>query len=319
MTKIWAAAVGASLLLPTLTPAYAASYGNVNGDGSLDVRDVRMMLQIAGGLAPVGNPAVRLGDVAPLTDYENGYFGDGKITMGDAVRLMRRLNGKEPAEWPAKSNYYQLQAGNTFTVNTLDDDGNVNGQVTNTVMAAVDETQGGVTYVVTPVSDGGDNEQRLVTGKRVNGAVVPFTDSQGRRALGATQFTFNDSMAAFDPPLVTLVYPVQQGTQWSGSTKTKIAGLSVTINYTGVISGPETVTVSAGQFSDVYKVTLEYSGGLPPLASVTGKEYYWFAPYVGPIQHGFTRTTKTLSGTQTVARNPDLKLSAANIHGLRYP
>lgn len=318
MSRFWAITALCAALLSPAALAATPAYGDVDGNGAVNILDARLLARIAGGLAP-GNPAAnRYGDVAPLNNYDAGSFGDGKITLADASRLMRRLNGQEPADWPAKANYYQLQPGNTFTVRKFNESGTATGDVTTTVQQPVQETVGGVTYIVYPLTGSDGSEQRLVTGKLDGANTVPFTDSQGRPALGATRFTFNDSTSTFNPPLVVLTYPVQAGTTWSGTTQGVITGISASINYTGTISGPVTLDVPAGHFENAFKVTLAYNGSAG-FASATGEEYYWFVPFLGPVQHGFTRTISSFLGNQVKTVNPDIKLTAATVHGVQYP
>jgi len=316
-TMISAAAIMASVPASAATPLY----GDADGNGTLDLQDVRILARIAGGLSANNATTERAGDVAPLYDYEAGSFGDGKVTLQDAGRLLRKVQGQETGEWPAKPNYYQIQQGNTFTVRKYDATGNPTGapDVLSTVQAPVQEAVGGVTYIVHPVTGSDGSEQRIVTAKLGSGGQQePFTDSLGRPALGATRFTFGDTISTFNPPLVVLVYPVENGTTWSGTTQGVISGISAAINYTGTISGPVTVDVPAGRFENAYKVTLAYSGNAG-LATATGEEYFWFVPFLGPVQHGFTRTTVSFLGTQVKTVNPDIKLVGADIHGVQYP
>jgi hypothetical protein len=72
-------------------------YGDVNADGVVDAGDVVAALQSAGGLSASAN--VNNGDVAPKPSSQAGGFGDGQITVVDAVRILRRIHGLEPT-WP---------------------------------------------------------------------------------------------------------------------------------------------------------------------------------------------------------------------------
>jgi hypothetical protein len=321
VARFWAAAaLGAALLLPAAQAATPA-YGDVDGNGVVDRNDVKLLAQIAGGLAPASVAALRSGDVAPVNDFNAGSFGDGRITTLDVARLARKVNGKEPAEWPAKSSFYQLEAGNTFTTRKYDATGTATTapDVLSTVQAPVQETVGGVTYIVSPITGSDASEQRLVTAKLDGtGNQVPFTDSQGRPAIGATKFSFGGDVSTFNPPLVLLVYPVQAGTTWTGTTQAVISGYNVLATYTGTITGPEVVDVPAGHFENAYKVTIAYSGSAG-FASASGEEYYWFVPFLGPVQHGYTRTITSILGNQVKAVNPDIKLVSANVHGVKYP
>lgn len=81
----------------TTGPTQPTQYGDVNADGTVDGADVVAALQSAAGLSATGN--VNDGDVAPKPSPQAGGFGDGRISLCDAVRILRRLNGLEPV-WP---------------------------------------------------------------------------------------------------------------------------------------------------------------------------------------------------------------------------
>jgi hypothetical protein len=65
--------------------------GDANADGLVNVEDVILALQTAGGAIPPGGSGLNIlnADVWPPAT------GDGKVTLEDAVRIWRRLNGLE--------------------------------------------------------------------------------------------------------------------------------------------------------------------------------------------------------------------------------
>lgn len=313
MFRIWAhAALGAALLGAA---AHAAPvYGDANGSSTLTAADVVTLARIAGGLASASKDVVRYSDVAPVVNNTAGQFGDGRITVTDVVRVARQVANPALPDFPAKVTAYAAQEGNTFTVRKYDEDGNPKGDEVATAGAPTQQVVSGVTYVINPL-DSSEGQQRLTSEKIVDGNVVPFTDAQGRAALGATQLSFGGTVTPFDPPLVLVVYPFQAGTTWSGTTKTVISGQSVSVNYTGTVSAVETLDVPAGHFDNAWKVSLDYSGKLG-FITANGTDTFWFVPYLGPIRHGYTRTI-TFAGTTTVM--PDAELAAATVHGAHFP
>jgi len=73
-----------------LLPAHIPS-GDVDGDGSVTIADVLLVLRAATGLAPLSATLLYDGDVAPLV---NGVpVPDGKIDVGDALLILRKVVG----------------------------------------------------------------------------------------------------------------------------------------------------------------------------------------------------------------------------------
>ena len=65
--------------------------GDVNGDGTVDIKDALMVLQAAVGLIPVTPAIMQQGDVAPL---ENGIpVPDGRLNVIDALVILRKAAG----------------------------------------------------------------------------------------------------------------------------------------------------------------------------------------------------------------------------------
>ncbi len=74
-------------------------YGDLNGDGAINVQDAIVGLKAAVGLATLDNLQLLNGDVAPApgTGINNGAaFGDGKLTVSDVVKLLRVSVGLDP-------------------------------------------------------------------------------------------------------------------------------------------------------------------------------------------------------------------------------
>lgn len=67
---------------------YFAPYGDVNGDGKIEVVDAMLALRIAVGLDPTTDNALLYGDVAPLVDGRPNP--DGRINAADAMLILRK-------------------------------------------------------------------------------------------------------------------------------------------------------------------------------------------------------------------------------------
>jgi hypothetical protein len=76
-------------------------YGDVNGDGQINSEDVTALTQMVAGLTPTTSAQMTRSDVYPpaANDPVQHRPGDGKLTMLDAVRLARFLEGSRGV-WP---------------------------------------------------------------------------------------------------------------------------------------------------------------------------------------------------------------------------
>lgn len=309
--QMWGAAV--SILIGGAAHS-APIYGDVNGNGSVDMGDAVVLCKVAGGLAPITDTIRRNGDVAPVNDYNGGSFGDGKITVLDVLRVARKAAGTSTVAWPANPTGYLLEAGATYVTRKYDKLGTAltgpgtgSADVSTTFSGPTSETVGGTTYDTVFLATSSDGDvQRLVQ--------VLDASNTPTQVL-ATELTLGSNPTRFNPPIVVLKYPLQNGTNWTGTTMATdtATNTQVSASYTGSITGPDSITMADGvhSFDNAYKVTLSYSAGF----LLNGSEYYWFVPFVGPVQHGFTRTVLF----STTAVNPDYKLVWANIHGVLYP
>jgi hypothetical protein len=67
---------------------FGAPRGDADGDGDVDLDDVRTVLRAGGGLGTAAS--VPNGDVAPAPN------GDGRLDILDAARILRHLANLEP-------------------------------------------------------------------------------------------------------------------------------------------------------------------------------------------------------------------------------
>ncbi|MGQ9697583.1 MAG: outer membrane protein assembly factor BamB family protein [Armatimonadota bacterium] len=70
------------------------AYGDINADGRVDVKDVTLVLGYVLAGRPLTDEQFTAADVAPAG------APDGRVSIGDAVRILRRAVGIEPAPWP---------------------------------------------------------------------------------------------------------------------------------------------------------------------------------------------------------------------------
>lgn len=66
-----------------------ALWGDVNGDSALSIADAREAMRVAAGL--VKPTSITAGDVAPEYPATSISYGDGKLNVIDAVRILRRV------------------------------------------------------------------------------------------------------------------------------------------------------------------------------------------------------------------------------------
>ncbi len=71
-----------------------ADVGDVNGDSRINVKDVIRALQYAEGLRAPNADQLRRADVYPVVGTEGRALGDGRVTLADALRLLRYLTGR---------------------------------------------------------------------------------------------------------------------------------------------------------------------------------------------------------------------------------
>lgn len=74
--------------------------GDLNGDGAVTAKDVSTALSIALGIRPALPRELFVGDVAPVPGSGGRPFGDGRVCLNDALRILRRAAGLEPDPWP---------------------------------------------------------------------------------------------------------------------------------------------------------------------------------------------------------------------------
>lgn len=85
-----------SVTSPEGSASPAVVYGDLNGDGKVNVQDATMALQIAVGLVQATDAQMAAGDVAPtpgIGPRAGQPFGDGKVNVSDATRILQRAVG----------------------------------------------------------------------------------------------------------------------------------------------------------------------------------------------------------------------------------
>ncbi|HEY3284105.1 MAG TPA: hypothetical protein VGN26_17685 [Armatimonadota bacterium] len=76
--------------------------GDINGNGRVDVADAVMGLKAVAGLITLDAAQAQAADVYPKPGTGGRPFGDGKVTIPDILRILKRVAGLEPGStWPA--------------------------------------------------------------------------------------------------------------------------------------------------------------------------------------------------------------------------
>ena len=70
-----------------------AEYGDLDGDGTVDSRDVNTLFQLFLGVRPATPPEAKLGDALPVQPGGNPQRGDGELKAEDLNWLYRRSMG----------------------------------------------------------------------------------------------------------------------------------------------------------------------------------------------------------------------------------
>ncbi|MFP6654453.1 MAG: dockerin type I domain-containing protein, partial [Myxococcota bacterium] len=120
-------AVCAIALMMLAPPATAQSQfngaGDLNDDGTIDMEDVRLMMQIIKGEIALDNLTLELADIAPVADR------DSEVNANDLAVLMRAV-GNDDFDGDGRDNDDELTDGfgeNPFLADT-DGDGLTDGE-----------------------------------------------------------------------------------------------------------------------------------------------------------------------------------------------
>lgn len=91
-TKLSAVLAAVVLTAITLTPSFARP-GDVNGDGIIALQDVLLVLRASLGLTTLTPEASADADVAPRPGTQGRLYGDGQVTVADAIRILQVVVG----------------------------------------------------------------------------------------------------------------------------------------------------------------------------------------------------------------------------------
>jgi len=277
------------LLLPTGCQAAQMAYGDVNGDGSLDIKDVGWALRAALKLVDLSPEAYHAADVAPLRSPYS--FGDGTVDVSDVMRILRRMLGLEPDPWPARLTYFPLDPGNMWiytdtqgnsVLATVEGLADVDGQPAYEVRLSTGES-----YYLRQDEQPQDPETPLVL------RLLRRVDSNG-------------VASTYIPPIDLLRYPATPGRTWEGQVTIPAGVFTMSGTYTTTIVGEETVTTPAGQF-DAIKVHTSLSATAFGISIHLVLEYH-YAPWFGWAD---------LNATDLA--NGPLISTSANVHQVAYP
>ena len=265
-------------------------FGDVDGNGRVEIADVQLSLRAALHISELPAAASKAADVAPLRSPDS--FGDGRIDVRDVVRILRRAIGLEKDPWPARLSFFLLEPGNSWTY---------------------DNAKKGDTMTITvgdPIAIGGQGAYPVTLSSGETDYLRQDEQSQDPENPTVLRLLRRVETGGLDltfvPPIDLLRYPAVVGKTWSGSVAVPIGFLTAKGNYTTTILAQETVSTPAGDF-DTYKVKTDISASAFGI-SLDESAVYHYAPWFGWVDIA-TKDPDV----------PDLIAASANIHGTTYP
>ncbi|MGQ9524992.1 MAG: dockerin type I repeat-containing protein [Armatimonadota bacterium] len=279
-----------TVLLLCAACAYGAQsvlYGDMNGDARLDVMDVGLAFRAALGLREFPQEIMRSADVAPRRSTD--AFGDGRVDVSDVLRLLRYVLGLEGDPWPAREVLFPVETGNWWSY--ADGNGSVvTAEVGPRVqIEVVDHYEDA--YEV-KLSNGESYWMRQDGGE--DGPVLKLLRKTERNGVTST----------FVPAVELVRHPLYVGKVWSGRTAVPI-GMPSEGEFVSEVVREETVSTEAGTFR-TYQVKTQVAIKVGPW-QVGFTLYSRYAPWFGWV---------TLSDS---ADRDELRVTSANVHGVRYP
>lgn len=304
------ATVFAMLAAPRLNAVPLPLYGDMNGDGTVDIMDVGLALRAALGLREFPAEVMRAVDVAPRrTEYT---FGDGRVDVSDVLRLLRYTLGLESDPWPAKPSFFPIELGNAWTY--ADSNGNtITARVEKMVRVEgllYSKETGQYTYnPLAPESESAEAyEVVLSNGQAYRLRQDEVPGESGRRfvlrMLGRTEP--GGATSTFVPPVELVRYPFEIGESWGGDVSLPAGGLTPKGTYSSKVLKRDVMSTPAGRF-EVFHIETVVSTqvfGVP----IGFRENWYYSPWFGWVAIGATNEG-----------GPKWTVVGANIHGVAYP
>jgi len=119
-----------------------------------------------------------------------------------------------------------------------------------------------------------DNVDKLYIANERDGTLKLYSSEINVGFFGALTFNYN-------PPEVFMPYPLNVGTMWTVSGKTKVILVTLSSLTVATVEAKEDVTVPAGTFRDCFKIRQDYTTQPIEIKVTT---YMWLAPNVGLIK-----------------------------------
>jgi len=120
-----------------------------------------------------------------------------------------------------------------------------------------------------------DNTDKLYIASEPDGTIKLFRSEINVAIVGTLTFNYN-------PPEVFVPYPLDVGTMWTVSGKTKVFFWgTITSSTEAIVEAREDVTTPAGTYRDCFKIRQDYITSPLKIELTT---YMWLAPDVGLIK-----------------------------------
>jgi hypothetical protein len=312
--------IGGGVIDAGTAGAAPAGYGDVNGDGRVDIVDaVTTQRSLHGG----GSVPLASADISPTTPYIS--FGDGAVDMNDVVVITQRAAGLDTNP-PAYTDYWPMHLPNLPTGSAQDkytyvdvngQSGDFNHQTEYRTQAR--EEIGG--YTITRI-DGSDNTSVGVF-KGQDGSIYALylqypVAFQGRRVTFSSPVKVLDAAAAAAGSGTWSTNGLTADTTDYGVRPARIRGT--------VLGKADTYTPAAGQYpagsppskwSDAVRVRLDVALLAIPTSNFDMQQalFFDFAPFIGPVSRGQARVQ---GAAAPESDKPLTSLTDATVRGIRY-
>ncbi|HEY3414720.1 MAG TPA: GDSL-type esterase/lipase family protein [Armatimonadota bacterium] len=303
-------------------------YGDVNGDGHVDIVDALLVSRSMAGL--VTDPAILerihtrgLGDVSPTVPSVT--FGDGTIDSKDLTVLTARAAGND-ANPPAYVDYWPLHVADPAAPLIKPDlvvatdisglTGDANHQV-RFVTDAVEERRG---YTVTRIA--GSDGSVLAAFKGIDGSIYALYVDYPQ--------AFGDHRLEFMSPLKLLDASAARGpaAPWAASTTGAFSGIpSQSVIATGTVldradhytpaAGDFTIVAPGSTWSKAVRARLDIALLRGDWGTMDMQQafFYEFAPFIGVVE----RAQSPYRGSLAAATDrPDLVVNEITSRGIQY-
>lgn len=319
--------LGGGIIDPGTAGAYSpvggGVYGDVNGDGQVDIVDSVILARSVRGIAHPGyeaNVHTRgKGDISPTTPFIG--FGDGIINAADVSVITARANGTE-ANPPPYVDYWPMHAPNadhpTIVSDTYEftDLNGLTGDMNHKIFYTTQSPKEYNGFTVTEIA--GTDGSVVGVFKGVDGSVYVLY-VQYPLAFGSREITFQSPVKIIDASKTTA------GQTFGGN----VVGFSANIGdrivpFTVTVLANDDVTTPAAGFYpgfSTWSKTLQVRLDIALVAYRPGQLemqqafFFDFTPFVGMVSRGQTAMRGSAAPTPD---KPYCELDSATVRGIKY-